>query len=189
MRKLGLLVLCLAALAGCGPRSEWRELTVPEGGFAILMRGAPEYFPQQLDTPAGKMSAYLYSSDRPDAYFAVGYIDYPLALTVGAVPEKIFAGVRDTWVKRIDARPGPLTPLTLAGKYPGVQFTAEGKYKDRGAVVEGRLYLVDQRLYQIVAISEKGAIAQGVINRFLESFRLIPVVYTEKVQIKPPPVK
>ena len=189
MRKLGLAVLCLAALAGCGSRSEWQELAVSEGGFAILMRGAPEYFPQQLDTPAGKMSAYLYSSDRPDAYFAVGYTDYPLALAVGAAPERIFAGARETWIKRIGGKPGPVTPLELAGKYPGVHFSAEGKYKDREAVVEGRLYLVDQRLYQIVAISEKGAIAQGVVNRYLESFRLIPVVYTEKMQIKPPSVK
>jgi hypothetical protein len=189
MRKLGLALIFLAILAGCGPASEWRELAVPEGGFAILMRGQPQYFPQQLDTPAGKMSAYLYSSDRPDAYFAVGYTDFPLALAVGAAPDKIFAGARDTWVKRIDGTPGRLTPLKLAGKYPGVHFTAEGKYRDREAVVEGRLYLVDQRLYQMVAISEKGAIAQGVVNRFLASFRLMPVVYTEKMQIKPPPAK
>jgi hypothetical protein len=189
MRAYLFLAMCLAALVGCGSRSEWRELAVSDGGFAILMRGPPLHTPQQFDTPAGKMSAHLYSSDRPDAYYAVGYADYPLALTVGAAPDKIFAGARDTWVKRIDGRLNSRSPLKLAGKYPGVQFMAEGKYKDRETVVEGRLYLVDQRLYQVVAITQKGEVPQGVVNRYFESFRLIPVTFTEHIQIKPPPLK
>ncbi len=188
MKKWLFMVLALA-LAGCGGgSSEWQTLRVPEGGFAILMRGQPVYFPQQLDTPVGKLSAYLYSSDRPDAYFAVGYTDYPLALAVGAEPDKVFAGARETWLKRIGGATAITTPLKLDGKYPGVQFTATGKYQERDAVLEGRLYLVDQRLYQIVALSRPGEIQQAVVNRYFESFKLIPVEYTEKLQIKPPTV-
>ena len=186
MRKLLWLVLCLIALAGCGSQSEWQELAVSDGGFAILMRGPPHYVSQQLDSPAGKMSAHLYSSDRPDAYFAVGYTDYPLAIVVSSAPDPIFAGARDTWVKRIKGTLVSTSPLELAGKYPGIQFTAQGVYQDRETLVEGRLYLVDQRLYQIVAMTRKGEIAQGVVNRYLDSFRLIPVTYTERLLIKPP---
>jgi hypothetical protein len=35
------------------------------------------------------MFAHLYSSDRPDSYFAVGYANYPLALVVGIAPEQL----------------------------------------------------------------------------------------------------
>ena len=83
---------------------------------------------------------------------------------------------------------GTTLPLKLEGKYPGVQFSTTGKYQDRDTLLEGRLYLVDQRLYQIVALSRPGEIAQAVVNRYFNSFKLIPVEYTEKVQIKPPPV-
>ena len=187
--KLLVFLLSLMLVAGCGSRSEWQELAVPDGGFAILMRGAPHYVPQQFNTPAGKLSAHLYSSDRPDAYFAVGYTDYPLALAVTSAPEKVFEGARDTWVKRIDGRLTSTTPLKLENKHPGMQFTATGKYQERDVLVEGRLFLVDQRLYQIIAMSRQGEVAQGVVNRYFESFRMIPVSYTEHVKIKPPPVR
>lgn len=186
MRRLLWLALCLTALAGCGSPSEWQELAVSDGGFAILMRGPPQYVSQQLDSPAGRMSAHLYSSDRPDAYFAVGYTDYPLALAVSSAPDPIFNGARDTWVKRINGKLVSTRPLKLAGKYPGIQFTAQGTYQDRETIIEGRLYLVDQRPYQIVAMTRKREIAQGVVNRYLDSFRLIPVTYTERMLIKPP---
>lgn len=189
MRKGLVIALWIVLAAGCGKPSEWRELSDSDGGFAILMRGQPHYFPQQLDTPAGKLSAYLYSSDRPDAFFAVGYTDYPLALAVGAAPEKVFAAARETWLKRVNATGGTPVPLKLAGKYPGMQFTAVGTYQDRPAILEARMYLVDQRLYQIVALSRRGEVPQGVVNRYFESFRLIPVTYTEKIQIKPPKPK
>ena len=186
MKRYLFLLACLAALAGCGRHPEWQELSVPDGGFAVLMRGPPLHVPQEFNTPAGRLSAHLYSSDRPDAYYAVGYTDYPLALAVGSAPEKVFAGARDTWVRRIEGRLVSSGPLKLDGKYPGFQFTAEGKYQERDAIVEGRLYLVDQRFYQVVALSRKGEVSQGVVNRYLDSFRLIPVTYTEHIQVKPP---
>ena len=188
MRRL-LLLACLVTFAACGSRSEWQELAVADGGFAVLMRGQPEYLRQQLATPAGKMSAHLYSSDRPDAYYAVGFSDYPLALVHAGSPDEIFAGVRETWIKRIQAKSSTTSPLKLAGKYPGLRFTAEGTFKDAGTFVEGRLYLVDQRLYQVIAMGRKSELSQGVVNRFLDSFKLIPITETERLQIKPPPAK
>lgn len=123
-----LFVFVLAGALGACTRSEWRELPVNDGGFGVLMRGEPHYPRQQLDTPAGKLFAHLYSSDRPDSYFMVGYTDYPLALVVGTAPEQLFSGVRETWVQRID---GKLTAndssIKLAGKYPDTEFQAADK--------------------------------------------------------------
>ena len=51
-----------------------------------------------------KMVAHLYSSDRPDSFFAVGYADYPLAAVVGGSPADLFSGVRDTWLRRIEGK-------------------------------------------------------------------------------------
>src|SRR5215213_5452322 len=86
--------LVLTALTGCSGRTEWQELPIREGGFSVLMRPQPHYASQQLDTPAGKVPAHLYSSPRGDSYFAVGYSDYPLSQVVGGSPDALFAQIR-----------------------------------------------------------------------------------------------
>lgn len=202
---------CVAALGACGDASEWRELEVSEGGFAVLMRAAPHYVKQDIDTPAGKMTAHLYSSDRPNSYYAVGYVDYPIALVAGSQPEQLFANVRDTWVRRIQ---GKLVATDdspkLGGKYPGVEFSAEGtrtrdnrpdklaagkpvattpqeRSPDKPATtyLQARLYLVDQRLYQVIAMGRKGEVPQGEMNRFLKSFRQVTQSEVGSIKIDP----
>ena len=180
------LMLFVLALSACAPPSEWRELKVDDAGFSVLMRGQPYYGRQQLDTPAGKMFVYLYSSDRPESFFAVGYADYPLVRVVGAPPEQIFAGIRDSWTRRIEGRlVARDNSIKLASKYPGTEFVVEGKLKDAGAFVHGRLYLVDQRLYQVIAMGRKGEVPQAVVNRFLNSFRLIQQTDVGTIQVEP----
>jgi hypothetical protein len=179
-----LLVLSLFATA-CG-QSEWRSLEVSDGGFRVLMRGQPQVAKQDLDTPAGRMTAYLYSSDRPSSYYAVGYSDYPLALIVAQDPQKLFTGVRDTWVRRIGGRlVSADRKLTLAGRYPGLEFTAEGNARGAAAFVQARLYLVDQRLYQVIAMGRKNEVPQGEVNRFVNSFEIVPTSEVGTLQIKP----
>ena len=181
------LVVAALLLAAC-TRSEWQELSISEGGFSVLMRGQARYARQQLETPAGRTYAHLYSSDRPDAFFAVGYSDYPLAHVMGSKPEEILSGVRDTWVKRMDGRLSLSSPTRLAGRYPGIEFAADGKVKGAETFLQGRLYLVDQRLYQVIALGRKGEISQGVLNRYVASFRLIPGS-DAMIHHAPPPVK
>jgi hypothetical protein len=180
-----LLLLACALSAACG-KSDWNELAIPEGGFRVLMRSEPHYSKQELDTPAGKMTAFLYSSDRPNSYYAVGYSDYPLALVIGADSQQIFSGVRDTWVRRIGGRLVRTdSKLKLAGTHPGLEFEAEGRANGADAFVQARIYMVEQRLYQVIAMGRKNEVPQGEINRFLDSFRLVPIGETHSLGIRP----
>lgn len=180
------LALALCAVATCHGRPEWQPLQVSEGGFKVLMRAEPLYTKQNLDTPAGRMTAHLYSSDRTASYYAVGYSDYPLSLVIGENPQKVFNGVRDTWVRRIQGRlVGTESKLVLAGGHPGVEFSAEGKAKDKNAFLQARLFLVDQRLYQVIAMGVKNQVPQGEINRFLRSFELVTTADVNRLEIKP----
>ena len=161
-------------------------MDIAEGGFRIVMRGQPHVTKQEFETPAGRMSAHLYSSDRPASYYAVGYSDYPLAFAVTENPEAMFKGVRDTWVRRIGGRiVGLDRKLTLAGKYPGVEFTAEGNAKGADAFLQARLFLVDQRLYQVIVMGLKNQVPQGEVNRFLDSFQLVEGRDVTTMQIRP----
>ena len=185
-RSIALALCACIALGACSRGKEWQELEIPEGGFKVLMRPQPHYARQQLETPAGKMYGHLYSSERPDAFFAVGYSDYPIALVAATPPQALFDGVRDTWVKRIGGRLTMSSPLVLQGTYPGLEFSAEGRVKDNETFLQGRLFLFDQRLYQVIAMGRKGEVAQGTLNRFLNSFRIVPVAETARFEVKPP---
>ncbi|HYH43919.1 MAG TPA: hypothetical protein VD867_18265 [Burkholderiales bacterium] len=183
---LGLLALLAVVLAAC-TRGEWQTLEVSEGGFSVLMRPQPTFLKMPVDTPAGRTMAHLYSSDRPDAYFAVGYTDYPVAAVVGVPPDELFAGIRDTWIRRINGRLLMSGPVRLNRQYPGLEFTGEGRVKDADTFLHARVYLVDQRLYQVVAMGRKGEISQGVINRFLASFKLGTQGETQTLEVVAPP--
>ena len=192
------LLTCAAIVAACGG-SQWRELEVSEGAFSVLMRGQAHYARQDLNGPGGRMTAHLYSSDRPDSYFAVGYVDYPLVMVSGAAPQQLFSGVRDTWVRKIHGKlVASDSTLKLAGKYPGLEFLAEGtsapassaSQKDAPAkpvatFIQARLYLVDQRLYQVIAMGRKGEVPQGEVNRYLNSFRLVQQAEVGSLKIDP----
>ena len=186
MRALFTAVV-FVALAACSP-SQWQELALSDAGFSVLMRGQPQYARQQVDSPAGKMEAHIYSSDRPDSYFAVGYSDYPITLVLGVPPQQVLSGVRDTWVRRIDGK--IITQdsgVKLAGKYPGLEFTARGTVNGTEAFLQARLYLVDQRLYQLIALGRASEVPQGVVNRFLNSFRLVDESQVGSIGIGPAP--
>jgi hypothetical protein len=173
------------ALAACAP-SEWQELVIRDGGFSVLMRGAPLYDRREIATPAGTIVAHLYSSDRPDSVVAVGYSDYPLALVLQAGAGPLLAGVRDTWVRRVNGR---LTRsddgLRIDGRHPGVEFVADGTVNGRPAFVHARLYLVEQRLYQVVVMGSAAEVPQGVVNRYLHSFRLVPQQDVTRMTVEP----
>ena len=187
-RRFTLLFPWLLAfvLSACAPASDWRELKLDDAGFSVLMRPEPYYTKQQLDTPAGKMFAHLYSQQRRDAFFAVGYADYPLALVVGAPPDQMFAGVRDTWTRRIAGKVvAQDNHIKLPPRHRGIEFLAEGKIDGKDAFVQGRLYLVDQRLYQVIAMGPKHEVPQGVVNRFFNSFRLIEQREVGTLRVEP----
>ena len=87
--------------------------------------------------------------------------------------------------------------LKLEGKYPALEFSAEGVRTPAGKAEKGaaakpvetfiqaRLYLVDQRLYQVIAMGRKGAVPQGDVNRYLKSFRLVAQSEVGTVKIDP----
>ena len=186
-RSAIVVALCAAVLLGsCSPRGDWQEIVIDEGGFAVLMRGQPRYARQQVETPAGKMYGHLYSSDRPDAFFAVGYSDYPIAHVLNTPPRDLLEGVRDTWAKRMNGRLVMSSASQLKGAQAGLEFSAEGRVKEADTFLQGRLYLVDQRLYQVIAMGRKGEVAQGTLNRFLNSFRIVPGGTSSTIQVVPP---
>jgi len=184
-----MLALVLFAAAGCNDPS-WREVASPDGGFRIRMHGDPRVEQRNIDTPAGKITGHWYSLQGKDSVFGVGFADYPRQILQATPPRSMFPGVRDSWLRRIDGRlDGNATDIKLDGKWIGMEFSARGKLEGKDAWMRGRLYLVDNRLYQLIVFGNKETIPASDINQFMSSFKVAQPRDTTTLTIEAAPDK
>ena len=187
MRWIALVFLLLAA--ACSDPS-WREVASSDGGFRIRMHGDPRVEQRSVDTPAGKITGHLYSLEGKDSVYAVGFADYPRQILQASHPASMFSGVRDSWLKRIDGQlEGKTTDIRLDGKWHGMEFAARGRLAGRDAWMRGRLYLVDNRLYQLIVFGSRETIPLSDINQFMGSFKVAQPRDTTTLTIDATPEK
>jgi len=182
-----LLATILGLAAGCGD-SSWREVAAADGGFRVLMRGAPRVEQRNLDTPMGRIAGNWYSLEQKDSVFGVGYADYPAPIVRATPPRAMFTTVREGWLKRIQGKPeGEGTDIKLDNKWYGMEFTARGRLEGREVWMLGRFYLVDNRLYQLIVFGDKAAIPRSDINKFMGSFKVAQPRELSTIKIDPVP--
>jgi len=159
VRSRAVIALVALLALGCSPELDWRELKSAEGGFSALMPARPRHEVRKLSgAPAVVM--HLWSARAAKSVFGVGYADYP------AVDLRILDSTRDALVKNIGGRVVEERPLVQIG-LAGSEFTAEGG----SMFLKARLLVSGARLYQLVILGERGALAAVDIELFLSSFQ------------------
>lgn len=73
---LALVVVC-AALVACTPEIDWRELSVPDGGFAVLLPCKGRHEARTLNTAAGALTMTMYACSPKRGTMGVAYTDHP----------------------------------------------------------------------------------------------------------------
>jgi hypothetical protein len=177
-RILAPLILFAAVFAGCGKpgatSGEWKPLSDAQGKFTVEMPGAPEKASYEMPIASGTMNFISYMVDMPDQakYFMVLFVDYPAGTSDGSdasahdVMDKYVAGGSRKKNLKLEQK----TKITL-GDHPGQEcLFHEPEYGDKSL---WRVYLVGDRLYQLVANwSPKDEGASADAQRFLQSFQL-----------------
>jgi hypothetical protein len=185
MARIGAAALCLL-LAACTPRFDWRDFRQPEAGFAVALPGKPQTLVRAIafEHPAGPVRAEMtmVSTGVDETLFAVGTVRLPPS---ALEPPAALAATLD-WF-----REGILRNVQAAGASPGAAaspaglgtrdlraaqaFTAAGTAgRGRPAQLAVRLYVVDDRLFQLVALGAEGEIPPQALETFFDSFRLLP---------------
>jgi hypothetical protein len=170
-------------LLACSPRFEWRELQVADGAVAALP-GRPQSVTRELDVGGQPVAMTMWSTGVGATMFAVGAARLPPALAsepAGRV--RAIAYFRDGLVRNIG---GTVTasgaaPLALP---PGgarqllaserVEATGRAGPDGRTSRLAARFFIVDDRLFQVVAVGAEGEIPPEVLDTFFTSFRLAP---------------
>lgn len=166
------LVAVCAALAACAPELDWRELSVPEGRFAVLLPGKARQETRTLDTAAGALAMTMYACSLKQGTMGVAYTDYPAAALAPARSAEQIDRARDALLRNIGAGAYSETEAEIAG-LPGRQVYAEGRAGAHAAVLKARFVVSGSRLYQIAYVGSRDGLAAADIDMFLASFKLL----------------
>jgi hypothetical protein len=178
MTRLGtflLLALLPPALAADDKKPDPKEAKKPAtfiskaGRFSVLLPGKPAEKTAKVQAGGQDAELHIFSATADSRSHVVTYSDYPAGV-VGADKEKFLAGVVERNVERLKA--GKLTAnekVSLGkGKHPGRDVRVE--LPDKKRLYRARVYLVGDRLYQVVVLGPTDAVKGKEADDFLNSF-------------------
>lgn len=175
MKHLGIIglsaILCAFLFISCGKEKEtvedpWKEFTSEEGGFSVHMPGEPTYNVQPAPTAQGTVQIHMFLIEHGVMAYGVMYND-----VLGEIMDvqKFLDDRRDAAVKTVSGTMLAEKSISLEG-HPGREI----KLKTADNIqYTGRLYLVDGRLYQVIATAPAGVNADAATSKLMESFKLL----------------
>ena len=178
-----LLTLAVTLLAGCSERLEWRELRSADG-YTVMLPGRVQTVAREVDFEGRKLPVSMTSTGVGAAMFAVGVATLPSEFAQDAANrERVIAHFRDGVVRNIGGTvtaTGPAALVLAPGS--GHQLRAGQRVEARGragpdgriAVLAARFFIVDDRLFQLIALGGEGSIEPQALETFFTSFRLTP---------------
>lgn len=171
MTKIIILITLLSfILSGC-KSTKWTEFISQEDQFAVQLPGEPTRTSSQIKTPFGTSALRKFSWDSPDAIFEIACSDYSDSLFVVYSADEILNSVCATYTAGGRVEPLSYEELSLDG-FPGRELTLHSP--DGTLFLKVRSYLVNHRLYQTSAITPRAKSMSVNVDKFLDSFRLIP---------------
>jgi hypothetical protein len=160
MRTILIIVALLFASAVIA-QTNWIKFSPDGGGFEVMLPNPPK---EQIETKKN-FTSHTFSSVLDRNVFIVSYSDYNSPTTD---PQKHLEANRDDFNKNLYAKPLTSRNITLDGQ-AGIEFTSETP----AANVRSRIYLVGDRLYQLVNMTFKDSVDEksGVV--FFDSFHFV----------------
>lgn len=177
----GLIVACLSSgypalkVVPANPpvliaQSVWKPFSSKEGGFTILLPGTPTQETSRVNTDVGPVSVKrFYVIRNNEALYGVAYSDFPnkSSLNSGEI-NQLLAQVVSGFVQGSRGKLVSQKPIRL-GDFPGREVRIQ---LPQGVIARGRIYWVNNRLYQVVVATNKENSLTKTIEGFFNSFRL-----------------
>ncbi len=166
---LALLVMALL-MAGCG-QSRWTEYRSNKGGYSVEMPHAPKESSDKIPTDVGTITFHMALSEGRTWGFASAYADFPDWTVDKKDAKELLHGARDGALRNIGGKLEKESWIELEG-HPGIELVFSAPSQKIKA--KARIYLVKNRLYQVLGGQTEDAYDEAELDRFLDSFRLRP---------------
>ncbi len=170
-RRLCPLLLIVPLLLAADAKPEWKEFTDKETGFSISFPGEPKRMPDQtVKTALGDapLKIFLVELGR-DTVYMVMVSDYPQGAIRPGSEDKALDNARDGILGKLKGKPLVDEKIKL-GNHPGraiqVDAPAVGIYRTN-------IYLVKDRMYQVVILAPRETVTSKETDKYFESFKLV----------------
>lgn len=167
VRRTGRMVFLAAfLLTGCGGgKAEWKEIHSKDGRFKVTLPSAAREDKYQAEkTPVGPLTFVVHLGEAGKDTYRVEYADLP--------PKVPYDELKD-FVQPITTRyEGKVTKeegIEVAG-HKGWAFEIDAQ-KPKGHVA-GRVFVVENRLYQLLAVGPEVSGSSADVKKFFDSFKL-----------------
>lgn len=172
--RAGALILfaACAALAACTPELDWRELSVPEGRYSVLLPGKARSESRTLATASGAVVMTMHAYSLKRGTMGVAYTDYPPAALAASGAREQMDAARDTLMRNISGGVRSEEGVIIDG-ISGRQIYAEGHAGADEVILKARFVVAGSRLYQIAYVGAKDGVAMADVDMFLTSFKLL----------------
>jgi hypothetical protein len=174
-----------AAKEGTGPAAEpgagqpavaaggaWTDFSSAEGRFSAKFPSAPESQVLPTPTAVGNVEQKMFSVTSGMGFYAASFADYPETAMKDAVPATVLDGARDGAVKNVQGKLVKEDQIAIDG-HPGRYLKIEATPQGQAIDVEARIFLVKNRLYQMIVVRPRGSGGDADVSRFLGSFKLV----------------
>jgi hypothetical protein len=168
MRALVLAALTISLMLGVARAAEpWKEFRSNEGGFAVSFPGTPKMTTSDPNQP-GATSHSFYVNAGASSYVVI-YADYEPGTLNGKDPQGLFDSGRDNLIKGNKVKIRVDRKFTLAN-HPARKIVLEAA---DGTIQIYNLYLVNDRIYEVISGGPKGFDKSADAKRFNDSFHFI----------------
>jgi len=186
-RSLLGIAICVPLIGGCGssdydsyyldePGTHESEPSGPfvstAGRFSVISPGRMIESQEAVQTAAGEIMMYLFMYETSSSARLVGYADYEKELVSRVDPEELLNGTRDGAVGNVNGILQKETRITIDG-FPGRDLEFSAIIEAKVVSARARIYLVENRLYQILALEESSTGVSDEMIAFIDSFKLV----------------
>lgn len=154
---------------------EWQETKSQEGNFRVLMPGETNYLPQDVDGADGrKIKLHVFAVETEDGALAwlTFYNDYTEEHVRDTGATTILRNSQKGALESANATLTKESEIVL-GEHPGREFRFTGESDGQPYRGVWRLYLVNNRLYQLGLIAVDKPLPEESVAKYFGSFELL----------------
>lgn len=171
MKHIIFLSIVLASFTSAASASlfDWITFRSAAGGFSVLMPGPKDPVERVSRTETSNVGPYtthLFIQGSTSGSFLVGWTDYASGVNFNKRAE--MEANRDNLVKQLKGTISSSKWFTFNGS-EALEFAAVAE----GRAIRARVYMVGNRPYMTIAMSNPGVDDSVNVTRFLDSFKFI----------------
>ncbi|HYD61381.1 MAG TPA: hypothetical protein VEC35_13535 [Noviherbaspirillum sp.] len=157
-------IACVALLAACSPKFDWREVRGTSAPFTVLLPSKPATHTRTVNLDGLQVPMTMTAADVDGVTFAVGTADLPDA----AQAPKALAAMKTALVRNINGA----IRLEKASVPGAVPVTIDIEAAGSGRLLLARFLAKDQRVYQVIIVGNESVVSRDAADTFFTSFKL-----------------